>query len=110
MGQDGFGVDYDKLREARKDLEAAREEARELERKAQSTDPGELTALDNTTDEARKAFQQRITGEEGSVRSAARDIRKILEEKIEAYDAVLAEYGLADDNASVAQRDIERRS
>lgn len=103
-------VDYDKLRGAIKDLIAARDEALDLEQQSQHINPGELTAFDDTTDKAREAFQQRMTGDEGSLRSAARDIHKILQEKIEAYNAVLAEYGLAEENASVAQRDTERRS
>ncbi|ASU80521.1 hypothetical protein CDG81_22100 [Actinopolyspora erythraea] len=110
MSQDGFGVDYDKLREAIKELIAARDEAGYLEQQAGVITPGELTAMDGTTERAREAFQQRMTGDEGSLRSAARDIRKILQEKIEAYNAVLNEYGLAEENASVAQRDAERRS
>ncbi|SDP81337.1 hypothetical protein SAMN04487905_109198 [Actinopolyspora xinjiangensis] len=110
MSQDGFGVDYDKLREAIKELITARDEALDLEQQTQNISPGELTAMDGTTERAREAFQQRITGDEGSLHSAARDIREKLEEKIEAYNAVLREYGVAEENASVAQRDAERRS
>ncbi|WP_460329132.1 hypothetical protein [Actinopolyspora lacussalsi] len=47
---------------------------------------------------------------EGSLHAAAEDIRDKLNEKIAAYEALLREYDIAEDNASVAQRDTERQS
>ncbi|SDP76822.1 hypothetical protein SAMN04487905_108225 [Actinopolyspora xinjiangensis] len=110
MSQDGFSVDHDKLKAAVEDLRQAREEAAELAESSTTIGPGELTAYDDTTGKAREAFQKRMSDPEGSLRAAAVDIRDKLDEKIAAYEALLREYGLADDNASLAQRDSERRS
>ncbi|SFD85227.1 hypothetical protein SAMN04487819_10494 [Actinopolyspora alba] len=107
--QNGFGVDHEKLQAVITDLEAALDEARALERQAEQSEPGELTAYDDTTEQAREAFKKRIRGE-GSLNSAAMNIRQELERKINAYRAILQEYGLAEDNASVAQRETERQS
>ncbi|MGJ7909126.1 hypothetical protein ACOQFL_21915 [Actinopolyspora sp. H202] len=108
--QDGFGVDYEKLRAAVEELRKARDEAKNISDQSESIEPGELTAYDDTTGSAREVFQKRMNGPEGSLRAAAEDIRKKLDEKIVAYEALLREYGLAEDNASVAQRDTERQS
>ncbi|SDP96172.1 hypothetical protein SAMN04487905_11954 [Actinopolyspora xinjiangensis] len=110
MSQDGFGVDYEKLQAAVKDLEAARDEADQLATSSSFIGPDELTAKDDITDSARQAFQARMSGSEGSLVSAANDIRLKLDKKIEAYKEVLREYGLAEDNASVAQRNTDRES
>ncbi|GAB3555992.1 hypothetical protein J2S53_003308 [Actinopolyspora lacussalsi] len=108
--QDGFGVDHEKLKAAVEDLRKARDDAKDLAKESQSIEPGELTAYDDTTGKAREAFQSRMSGPEGSLRAAAEKIENKLNEKIAAYDALLREYGLAEDNASVAQRDAERQS
>ncbi|MGJ7908996.1 hypothetical protein ACOQFL_21245 [Actinopolyspora sp. H202] len=110
MSQDGFSVDHDKLKASIADLRTAREEAADLARNSRTIDPGELTAYDDTTGKAREAFQKRMSAPEGSLRAAAEDIRDKLDEKIAAYEALLREYGIAEDNASVAQRDPERQS
>ncbi|SDK28531.1 hypothetical protein SAMN04487820_106141 [Actinopolyspora mzabensis] len=110
MSQNGFSVDHDKLKASIADLRKAREEAADLMTQSESIEPGELTAYDDTTGKAREAFQKRMSGVDGSLRAAAEDIRDKLDEKIAAYEALLREYGIAEDNASVAQRDTERQS
>ncbi|SDP97500.1 hypothetical protein SAMN04487905_1331 [Actinopolyspora xinjiangensis] len=110
MTQDGFGVDYDKLKAVIEDLRKARDEAKDLADESESIGPDELTAYDDTTESAREAFRKRMNAPEGSLRAAADDIRVRLNEKIDAYEALLREYGLAEENASVAQRDTDRRS
>ncbi|GAB3560456.1 hypothetical protein J2S53_003365 [Actinopolyspora lacussalsi] len=57
-----------------------------------------------------EALQKRMNAPEGSLHAAAEDIRDKLNEKIAAYEALLREYDIAEDNASVAQRDTERQS
>ncbi|SFT71158.1 hypothetical protein SAMN04487904_106116 [Actinopolyspora lacussalsi subsp. righensis] len=108
--QNGFGVDHEKLREAIKELEVARDEAFDLSRQVLSSTPGELTAYDDTTQQARSVFEMRMNGSEGSLRSAAVAIQDKIQEKIDAYYAVLGEYDKADDNASVVQGNAERKS
>ncbi|KGI83035.1 hypothetical protein IL38_01355 [Actinopolyspora erythraea] len=110
MSQDGFGVDYDKLKAVIEDLRKARDEAKDLADESESIGPDELTAYDDTTESAREAFRKRMNAPEGSLRAAADDIRVRLNEKIDAYEALLREYGLAEENASVAQQDAERQS
>ncbi|GAB3560464.1 hypothetical protein J2S53_003367 [Actinopolyspora lacussalsi] len=110
MSQDGFSVDQDKLKASIADLRKARDEATEIANNSTTIAPGELTAYDDTTGKAREAFQKRMSDPEGSLRAAAEDIRNKLDEKIAAFEALLREYGIAEDNASVAQRDTERQS
>ncbi|MDP9643265.1 hypothetical protein J2S53_003210 [Actinopolyspora lacussalsi] len=109
MAGDGFVVDEDGLRKAVDKLEKIRDKARQLADEAGDMEPGELVAGDQNTEEARELFRKRLTGSDSSLRSAANDIFIKLQERIDVYRAALGEYGRAEDNASVAQRDTERR-
>ncbi|RCW44672.1 hypothetical protein DFQ14_104262 [Halopolyspora algeriensis] len=109
-GERQFGVDTDALRKAIKELEKARDQATKLEQDAGGISPGELTAQDAHTQKARQMFQDRMTGGEGSLRSSASHIARKLQEKIDAYNATLEEYGRAEDNATADAQHIERRS
>ncbi|PRW64231.1 hypothetical protein [Actinopolyspora mortivallis] len=106
MGQDGFTVDQDLIRQGLEELRQARDEARDLERQIQYLEPGELTAEDRNTRGAREVFQRRMTGD-GSVRSAAAEIRLRLDERIRAYEEAVGEYARAEDNANAEQRGKE---
>ncbi|NYH80824.1 hypothetical protein FHR84_004192 [Actinopolyspora biskrensis] len=110
MTQDGFAVDKEGLSKAIGQLEDTRDKAAKLSREMGNAAPGELTAKDETTGQAREVFEQRINGPEGSLTSAANDIRERLQGKIDSYKAVLGEYDKAEDNADAATRDTERQS
>ncbi|WP_146134789.1 hypothetical protein [Actinopolyspora mortivallis] len=110
MAQDGFEVDKAKLWEALNELKGARDEAESLARESLTIVPGELTAKDQTTDQAREFFQKRMVDSDGSLWRSAKDIYEKIQEKIDAYEAVLGEYGESDYNADVGSRNIERRS
>ncbi|NHD19453.1 MULTISPECIES: hypothetical protein [unclassified Actinopolyspora] len=110
MTQGGFQVDKEGLSKAIEQLEDARDKAQQLAREANNMVPGELTAKDETTGQAREVFKQRISGPEGSLWFAASDIGKKLQEKIDSYKAVLGEYEKAEDNADAATRNTERQS
>lgn len=105
-----FGVDPDALRKAVKKLEDARDKADQLARQSNQITPGELTAKDRYTEQARKLFTDRVSGPDGSLRSAANDMVKKLQEKIDAYNQTLAEYGRAEDNATADAQQVERQS
>lgn len=105
-----FGVDPDALRKAVKKLEDARDKARQMTRDATFIEPGELTAKDRYTEQARQLFQKRMNGGEGSLVSSATAIADKLQEKIDAYNETLAEYGRAEDNATADAQQVERQS
>ncbi|SDR03397.1 hypothetical protein [Actinopolyspora saharensis] len=110
MTQGGFQVDKEGLSKAIEQLEDARDKADQLAREALQFEPGELTAEDQNTKEARELFRKRLVGTDTSLQSAADDIAKQLQEKIDSYKAVLGEYEKAEDNADAATRDTERQS
>lgn len=110
MTQGGFQVDKESLSKAIGQLEDARDKADRLSQEMGNAAPGELTAKDETTGQARDVFEQRINGPERSLRGAAHDIYLKLQEKIDSYKAVLGEYDKAEDNADAATRDTERQS
>lgn len=110
MTQGGFQVDKEGLRKAIKQLEDAQGKADQLADEANDMAPGELTAKDDTTGQARGVFARRINGQEGSLWSAAKDVSQKLQEKIDSYKAVLGEYDKAEGNADAATRDTERQS
>ncbi|RCW37474.1 hypothetical protein DFQ14_1282 [Halopolyspora algeriensis] len=107
QAQGGFGVDRDALMAAIKKLEDIRDRAEQLGQEALSMEPGELTAKDVSTLRARQMFQKRMTGGDGSLQSSADAIYTKLQEKIDAYRAVLGEYARADDNAAVDGQRLE---
>ncbi|WP_438388498.1 hypothetical protein [Actinopolyspora saharensis] len=110
MTQGGFQVDKEGLSKAIEQLEDARDKARKLSDEAGQMAPGELTAKDKTTGQARDVFRQRLSGPESSLRTAADDIFTKLQEKIDSYKAVLGEYEKAEDSADAATRSTERQS
>ncbi|WP_019855530.1 hypothetical protein [Actinopolyspora mortivallis] len=103
MGRDGFVVDGDLVQQGLEELRQARDEAWDLWVETVAIEPGELTAEDRNTQGAREVFQQRMTTGEGSVRSAAGEIRLLLDERIQAYEEALGEYGRAEDTAEAEQ-------
>ncbi|GGI74924.1 hypothetical protein GCM10011581_09900 [Saccharopolyspora subtropica] len=96
----GYGVDPDALESAIKKLEEIRKNIEALMKQAGEVTPGELTANDAYTNKARKAIQDRATGEHGSLRVATRELSAKLTEKIDAYKATLEEYRRNDDAAA----------
>ncbi|MEU6131637.1 hypothetical protein ABZ805_20890 [Saccharopolyspora sp. NPDC047091] len=106
----GFRIDPEALEAAIRELEDARERAAGLVNAAHSATPGELTAKDSVTAEARELFRDRAGGAEFSLQAAAEEVTQKLTAKIESYRATLDEYRLADDNASVDADKIDRRS
>ncbi|WP_017972600.1 hypothetical protein [Actinopolyspora halophila] len=110
MTQGGFQVDKEGLRKAIGQLEDARDKAERLAQEIGNALPGELTAKDGTTGQARAVFRKRINAPEGSLWFAANDMRKKVQDKIDSYKAVLGEYDKAEDNADAATRNTERQS
>ncbi|TDC94744.1 hypothetical protein E1161_06725 [Saccharopolyspora aridisoli] len=102
----GFVVDAAGLQSAIKRLEKIRDDALAMVDSAARVEPGELTAKDTYTNKARLAITERAAGETGSLRMTAHDLTKKLQEKIDAYNAVLAEYQAADEHGSDLQRHV----
>lgn len=106
----GFRIDPEALEGAIKELEDARDRAEKAAKKAGSVMPGELTAKDSTTQQARQQFIERANGESASLRASAAAVRDSLNAKIEAYRNTLEEYGRAEDNATVDADRINRQA
>ena len=79
-------------------------------RKSGGVEPGELTAKDSITGQARQKFIDRANGGSESLRVSAAAIRDKLTGKIDSYRATLEEYRQADDNASVDAGRVDRRA
>ena len=106
----GFRIDPEALEGAIKELEDARDRAAEAVRKAEGVKPGELTAKDSTTQQARQLFVDRANGNSASLRASADAVRNTLTEKINAYRASLEEYRRAEGNATVDASRINRQA
>ncbi|GGI74899.1 hypothetical protein GCM10011581_09850 [Saccharopolyspora subtropica] len=106
----GYVVDPAAPENAIKKLEDIRDDSQALLRQASEVTPGELVANDSYTTKARKAIQERATGQEGSLRAAAEALEKKLTEKIEEYKAALDEYRRSDEAASAGVSRVEREA
>ncbi|GAA4619191.1 hypothetical protein [Saccharopolyspora hordei] len=106
----GYRVDPGALESAIKKLEELRNRAERLVRQAAQVKPGELTANDNYTNQARMAIQERATGEHGSLRVVSQELMKKLEEKINAYNETLREYRDLDEASAVAVNRINAQA
>ena len=100
----GYVVDPAGLESAIKKLKTAHDTTAQLVNEAERVSPGELTAGDTYTNQARTELQKRATGDHGSLRMVAVDLQKKLREKIDAYETVLAEYRANDENAAAEHR------
>ncbi|QIZ34125.1 hypothetical protein [Saccharopolyspora sp. ASAGF58] len=96
----GYGVDPEALQAAIDKLKGARERVEAIVRRAAKVSPGELTANDTYTNNARQTFQDRATGDKGSLRIAADELNDKLGAKIAAYEATIREYQRNDDTAA----------
>ncbi|MBQ0927123.1 hypothetical protein [Saccharopolyspora endophytica] len=96
----GFVVDPEGLQGAISQLTRIKNDVDSLLAQAREVKPGELTADDTYTGQARKAIQDRATAESGSLSMIAQQLRTKLDEKISAYQAVLDEYQRNDDAAA----------
>ncbi|QRK91068.1 hypothetical protein [Saccharopolyspora erythraea] len=106
----GFGLDPDALRGAIAKLKDIHEKADKLGREAMQLKPGELTAGDKVTNDARLAIQERAMADSGSARAVARELTEKLKEKIEAYEATLREYEAAEHNATIDAGRVDRQA
>ena len=97
----GFGVDPAALEGAIKKLEDTRDDVTSMVQQVSFLKPGELTAQDAATTLAREEIQKRATGEDGSLRVVANQLREKLQEKIDAYRSTLDEYQAAEDAATI---------
>lgn len=106
----GFRIDPEALESAIRKLEDAREKADAAVYSATSVTPGELTAKDSVTMNARQKFTDRATGESSSLRTSATALRDKLTQKIDAYRATLEEYRRSEDNATVDADRVGRQA
>ncbi|MCX2733294.1 hypothetical protein OOZ19_23880 [Saccharopolyspora sp. NFXS83] len=106
----GFRIDPEALEGAIRQLEDARDIAEQTSFDAAGVKPGELTAKDSVTSEARQKFADMANGNADSLRGAALAVRDKLNEKIQSYRDTLDEYRRAEDNATVDADRINRRA
>ena len=106
----GYKLDPEGLKSAIHELIDIRNSVYQLSQKSNRLSPGELTAGDLYTKNAHKAFKELALNERNSLRSELDNIRKFLEEKINAYQSTLEEYLKAEDNASVDTGKIQREA
>ena len=106
----GYRVDPGALESAIKKLEHIRDSANSLVAQASRVNPGELTANDDYTNQARQAIQDRATGDHGSLRMVSQELMKKLDEKIDAYRETLREYRELDEASAVDVNRINGRA
>ena len=102
----GFVVDPAGLQTAITKLKGLRDQAGALLQSANRLEPGELTANDTYTKEARLKLQERATGDKGSLKMITEQLQAKLQEKIDSYEAVLADYRATDENAAADHRKL----
>lgn len=97
---DGFHADIPTLKAAVAELKEQREELADLGMQAsKGIKPGELVADDLATKNARKAIEERAVSSDGALNVAARELHRLLHEKITAYESTIAEYERRDADA-----------
>ena len=106
----GFKLDPEELKKAINELLDIRDNLYELREKSIRLDPGELTAKDRSTQNARQAFKDLATKERDSFQGETREILKTLEKKIESYKSALAEYKKTEDAASIDTSKIQQEA
>lgn len=102
-----FSVDIPRLQAAVKKLEDARVQLDNLVGGSSRLKVGELTAGDGITRYAVEELQKRAVGPQGSLQIASQQLADVLNHKIDAYKASIAEYQRAEEHSTLDHRHID---